>query len=531
MKPFSILSFKPGHDGSVAYVKNGRLVCSLEAEKDSFPRYTEVTPSVMLEALSVADAVPDVVAVSGWVKGWHSVEPPLETGYWGYAGNTVRTRRTTMLGKEIEFFSSSHERSHIMGCYGMSPFPQGQPCYMLLWEGTLGRFYEIDGDLNVRRIGDVMDEPGHKYAFLYSLADPTYEDEFRFSTAGKLMALAGFSDRKAMNAEELKTSKHIIDNVILRINKKKEMEWSPFYNIGVEHPLLTNLAGKFSDYLFDAFYTFARQHCTKGYPLLIGGGCGLNCEWNTKWRNAGLFEDVFVPPVANDTGSAIGTAVDSQHHYTGNAKIEWDVYCGPRFIQRTETDRQWKFEEYDLDFDQLAKLLEQNKVFALVQGNCEIGPRALGNRSLIAAPFKKEMHARLNAIKGRESYRPIAPICMEENVAEWFEWEGPSPYMLYFQKVKHPALKAITHVDGTARVQTVTAASNKRLYQILAAFKRHTGFGVLCNTSLNFNGRGFINNFEDLAQYATDKALDGFILEDRLFVKQTAPVKEALIGS
>jgi hydroxymethyl cephem carbamoyltransferase len=132
------------------------------------------------------------------------------------------------------------------------------------------------------------------------------------------------------------------------------------------------------------------------------------------------------------------------------------------------------------------------------------------------------MHDRLNKIKKRESYRPIAPICLEEDVAQHFDWQGDSPYMLYFQRVLTRELPAVTHVDGTARVQTVSERQNREMWNLLKAFKALTGFGVLCNTSLNFPGRGFINCTSSLVQYVDENDIDGFVLFDKLYLSRKA---------
>jgi hydroxymethyl cephem carbamoyltransferase len=106
-------------------------------------------------------------------------------------------------------------------------------------------------------------------------------------------------------------------------------------------------------------------------------------------------------------------------------------------------------------------------------------------------------------------------------VEKLFGRKGPSPYMLHFAKVREPALKAVTHVDGSARMQTVNAQQNPAIYELLQHFKRRTGYGVLCNTSLNFKGRGFINRTSDLIEYARSTGLDGFVVNDKLFLRET----------
>ena len=129
---------------------------------------------------------------------------------------------------------------------------------------------------------------------------------------------------------------------------------------------------------------------------------------------------------------------------------------------------------------------------------------------------------RLNEIKQREQFRPIAPICLEEDAGKWFDCYHPSPFMLYTQLVSTDALGAVTHVNRTARIQTVSSLSNNRLYELLLAFKKRTGYGVLCNTSLNFKGRGFINNIVDLSAYTIEHNLDGFVVEGRCYMLKSS---------
>src|SRR5205085_2521117 len=123
----------------------------------------------------------------------------------------------------------------------------------------------------------------------------------------------------------------ILDHVSVK-SRKTDLKHTKYYNMGVESNEFKQLAGKFSEALFHTFYDFAKVHLTKKFPLLIAGGCGLNCDWNTKWKECGLFPAVFVPPCANDSGSAIGTAIDAQYYYTRRAKISWNVYAGETFV-------------------------------------------------------------------------------------------------------------------------------------------------------------------------------------------------------
>jgi predicted NodU family carbamoyl transferase len=513
-----ILSFNPGHDGAFAYIEDGRLVASIEAEKNSRYRHSPLSISDVLSVLGELNEVPNVLCTGGW---WPGDAPMSEqrnlAGYHGLSNSDIIVGQTRLLGKRAEYFSSSHERSHLLCAFGMSNLPKGTPCYALLWEGVIGSFYEIDSELNITKLADVMPEPGHRYALLYGLADPTFDTtvaEFsRFSDAGKLMALASFSQRTDLVDDEERIVEFLMqDCPHLKPQQCEILRDCRYYNVGLDDPEFRNFAGIFSNRIFDRFYQFAKSNLKRGMPLLITGGCGLNCDWNTKWAESNLFSEVFVPPVANDSGSAIGTAVDAQFRFTGNPKIEWNVYSGREFIANSTFDAS-SFDEVKTDYAVIASMLAHNLIIGWVDGKCEIGPRALGNRSILASPFDSSTRIRLNEIKQREQFRPIAPVSLEEDAARWFGCDRPSPFMLYTQHVSTEALAAVTHVNGTARIQTVSSVSNNNLHRLLTAFKAHTGYGVLCNTSLNFKGRGFINNKADLSAYTVEHKLDGFVIE------------------
>lgn len=517
-----VYALKSGHDGSTSLVDTdkGELVFSYEAEKDSFPRYEVFNPINLIESAAQFDDLPDVVAISGWGKAGLADNAAIGAGYYGWHENNIFYKPMNFFGKQTTLFTSSHERSHIWCSYALSPFEQGQPCYVLSWEGAMGDFYEVDEKLNVHHITTVMKTPGNKYAFLYALADPTFtlpKGRLRYEDPGKLMALCAFGKSGPHTAQEQEIMDFLLDrDSILMTLGKDDMRDSPYYNIGLDHPDFHNLAKRYSDEIFNRFYSVAKQKLSKKLPLLITGGCGLNCDWNSMWRDCGLFSDVFIPPCTNDTGSSIGTAVDAMREFTGKAKLSWDVYCGQMFLDDGPDMPDVK--TYPLNLKQVAEFIAADNIIGWAQGSCEIGPRALGNRSLLASPFSEATKNRLNAIKRREGFRPIAPICLEEDVSQHFEWQGPSPHMLYFQYVKNHDLKAIKHVDNSARAQTVNATQNPAMHSLLNEFKGLTEVGVLCNTSLNFNGTGFINRTSDLYAYAKSVGLNGFVYNEKFCV-------------
>jgi len=522
-----ILSYNPGHDGAFAYLEDGQLVASLESEKNSRYRYSPLAVPDVFNVFSELKEVPDVLCRSGWwPSDTHLQEQQGVAGYHGINNSDIIIGKRRLLGKTVEYFSSSHERSHLLCAFGMSNLPKGTPCYALLWEGVIGSFYEIDAELNITKIANVMPEPGHRYALLYGLADPTFDKsvaEFsRFSDAGKLMALASFSKRSKPTDEEEEIIAFLMQDCLhLKPKECESLRQYRHYNIGLDDQEFRNFAGIVSDRIFDRFYQFAKSNMKKRLPLLIAGGCGLNCDWNTKWGESNLFSDVFVPPVANDSGSAIGTAIDAQFYFTGDPKINWSVYSGLEF-ETNETFDASIFDKSNTNYTIIADMLANNLIIGWINGKYEIGPRALGNRSILASPFQSSTRERLNVIKQREQFRPIAPVCLEEDASKWFDCNHPSPFMLYTRLVSTDALEAVTHVNGTARIQTVSPESNIQMYKLLEAFKLRTGYGILCNTSLNFKGRGFINNIANLSAYTIKHGLDGFVIEGRTYMLKSS---------
>ncbi|MCJ2007478.1 carbamoyltransferase C-terminal domain-containing protein [Methylobacterium sp. J-092] len=520
-----ILSYNPGHDGAVVLLKDGHLKFSVEAEKDSNYRHSNVTVADLLHAVGELETVPDAICMGGWWPRDHHEYlhgSRRNGGYHGLGLGDAKTYRLRLMGNDTDYFSSSHERSHILCAFGMSPYPSGTPCYALVWEGDIGTFYEIDRNLDITRLGDVLEQPGNRYGLVYGLADPTFPKDGpypRASDAGKLMALASFSSRAAPSAAESELLAFLLQGPYRRLSDYEGLSRVPHLNVGLDDPGFRNFAGLYSDAIFEAFHRFAAANLTKGLPLVIAGGCGLNCDWNTKWRETGLFADVFVPPVANDSGSAIGTAIDVQFRRTGNAKIAWDVYSGLDFGAGGAPDPD-RYDAYERDDGLVADMLANGLILGWVHGRWEIGPRALGARSILAAPFDDATRIRLNEIKRREQFRPIAPVCLLDDARRWFGCNRESPYMLYTYRATTDALAAVTHVNGTARLQTVTPASNGRLHDLLVAFKARTGFGVLCNTSLNFNGKGCINEMADLDTYTVDNGLDGFVVDGRAYLSK-----------
>lgn len=310
---------------------------------------------------------------------------------------------------------------------------QALETYLIWVERSEGQLRNIFGDpeiwrslysdihWRIRRMGDT---------------EPKDVPHSRFSDAGKLMALVSFARRGTPTAEEEELMDFLLSSEHLRLDLYDRLESPVHYNAGTDDPEFRDFAGIFSDRIFETFHSFAKANLRKGLPLVIAGGCGLNCDWNTKWKETGFFSDVFVPPVPNDSGSAIGTAIDAQLHFTGDAKIEWDVYSGLPFRVDSPVTV-GRYDIRDASYEEVANMLSSGLILGWVSGRYEIGPRALGNRSILASPFDDDTRVRLNEIKQREQFRPIAPVCLEADAARWFGCDHESPFMLFYLPSQH----------------------------------------------------------------------------------------------
>jgi len=508
-----ILAMNPGHDGAVALVEDGVLRWSIEAEKDSFRRNGENSAAGIFSILEELEAPPDVIALGGWEKQLPGHASKVGAGYHGL--ESPELRRASVMGREVVVGSSSHERSHIFASIGMSQ-TTADDIVVLTWEGDVGSLYRLRGLGEAIEPISVMHGPGHRFGFLYCLADPGFRNgDVPLDVAGKLMALAGYGDAERISEQAREVVTRILAPSSAWDLEKEDFRASSLYNCGFGSDELRDAARLLADLIFSTFLATAHEAVPPGLPLIISGGCGLNCDWNSAWANSDHFSSLFVPPCPNDSGSAIGTAVDIQSALGLGTAIRWSVYSGPSFVVDGLPGADWTHRSADPA--ELAGRLAVGAIIPFVQGRAEIGPRALGHRSLLASALDPAMTERLNLLKGRESYRPIAPCCRDAEFDTYFEGRR-DPYMLFFNRAISDLTPATTHVDGSARVQVV-GPDNVALYALLTTFGALMGVGVLCNTSLNYPGRGFINRMSELVGFCDSRSLDAFVVEGVLWCR------------
>jgi carbamoyltransferase len=216
----------------------------------------------------------------------------------------------------------------------------------------------------------------------------------------------------------------------------------------------------------------------------------------------GPFDAVYVPPFPNDSGSALGSACCAMFKNDGIVSLDWNVYSGPPVIKNSPPPG-WK--HFPCSLKKIARLIhETNAPVIFLNGRAELGPRALGNRSILAAAVSPNMKDILNRIKLREDYRPVSPICLEHRAEEIFNPGSGDPFMLFDHKVRREWIErvpAILHIDGTARLQTVNSSQNPTVVELLEEYEKISEIPLLCNTSANFKGCGFFPDVYSAAHW------------------------------
>jgi carbamoyltransferase len=301
---------------------------------------------------------------------------------------------------------------------------------------------------------------------------------------------------------------------------------------------------------------------TKQDYLCMAGGVALNCVANGRLLREGPFKEIWVQPAAGDAGGALGAALSAWYQYYNKERnlnshdldFMKGSYLGPSFdtkdIEESLVKQKANYEHVEdenIFFDKVAQVLADGNIVGWFQGRMEFGPRALGARSIIGDPRNQKMQSVMNIkIKYRESFRPFAPALLEEEVSEYFEFNARSPYMLMVAPVKESlrikmteeqeklfgieklniprsSMPAITHVDYSARLQTVNKKTNSRFFKLLTHFKAITGCPVLVNTSFNVRGEPLVCSIEDAYRCFMRTEMDYLIIENFILAKGTQP--------
>lgn len=329
-----------------------------------------------------------------------------------------------------------------------------------------------------------------------------------------------------------------------------------------------NLAASIQKVTEEAVILLAQQakRMTGEYNLCMAGGVALNCVANGTLLNKKLFKKIWVQPASGDAGGAIGAALYAEYNIgkgkrkTTGRDFQKGSFLGPRFSEASIISELDKlnakyiiYKDKDNLYKKAAKLVSGGGILGFFNGRAEFGPRALGARSIIASPCDVEMQSRLNLkIKFRESFRPFAPAVLAEKASEWFETDCESPYMLFVVDVKRDKLKefdlnkhmgldddapdmlsivntirsvipAVTHVDNSARIQTVNKADNPDFYALIEQFEKLKGCPMVVNTSFNVRGEPIVNTPSDAYRCFIRTGMDALIIENVLLLKEEQP--------
>ena len=431
-----------------------------------------------------------------------------------------------------------HHEGHAAGCFYQSPYNE-----MLVFSfdggGNDGKFnvYICEREKGVQLLESVINPQINTQHIYYDLGFPYmlighYLQDIKFEGLGdgnlvypgKIMGLSSYgivieewlpefmeyykSDPNGLNFEE--KIKKLGDNINVEFN----------VNTRIDGELAWNIAATSQRAFEDSFLEIAKPYIDKypDIPIGITGGCGLNILLNTRLANE-TTRDIFVGPDPNDCGIALGIMLNKikpkepiDSTYLGTTLLDLDNIFN--YIQssniRIATDI--------LDNETLLNDLVDGKIIGIARNRSEHGPRALGNRSIICNPSIPEMKDILNSkVKHREWYRPFAPVVRLEDVNKYFEWNKESRWMSFCPKVREEwkdKLSAVTHIDGTARVQTVTREQNEFLYDLLTNLEKITGVGVLLNTSFNLDGKPILSTAKDAFTILENTQMDCLLIEE-----------------
>ena len=480
---------------------------------------------------------------------------------------------------KVHILFPEHHLSHAASAFYPSPYEEAA---ILTLDGvgewattTIG--YGKGKDIKILR---ELDFP-HSLGLLYSAF--TYYCGFKVNSGEyKLMGLAPYGNPQAEQTKDFK--RKILENLVdikedgsILLNMEyydfatglkmaKDKKWEQILGIPIRKPESTltreymNLALAIQMITEEVVLKLSNttQELTKAKNIVLAGGVALNCVSNGKLLKSGIFDDIWIQPAAGDAGGALGAAYAAWHIWMGKARkivtgkdAMKGAYLGPEFsdsdiekVARRNNARFHYIESDDQLYDNISDILAEGNVVGWFQGRMEYGPRALGNRSIIGDARNPEMQKKMNLkIKYREGFRPFAPSVIEEEIQEYFELDRQSPYMLLVVPVnearKNPEpegyndlemyerlyhlrsdIPSITHIDYSARVQSVNREVNPRYWHLINKFKQKTGYGLLVNTSFNVRGEPIVCSPEDGYRCFMRTEMDYLVLGNYLFDKK-----------
>lgn len=496
-----------GHDACAALLKDGEFIAAIEEERICRVKHTRRPPigslAFCLEQAGITGQDVDLFAVG------IGEDPSVRA--------MVREALSFLVGGEVpneKLVFVDHHVAHAASAYAMSGFDESLVVTIDGMGDNLAGIIGVNRGGKLERLRDISipNSLGHLYLRVIDHLGYRLFDEY------KVMGLAPYGDPARFRPllQELYTLQDegrytlsLERSSILQRSGPRRQRGEEFTQVHMD--LAASLQEALETIVFHVLRHF--QQKTGQRNLCLAGGVAHNCSMNGKLATSGLFERVFVQPAAHDAGTALGAALHAylqanpgqktrklEHVYWGRS-----IPCADEVEQELKRwSKQVRIRRSDDVCQDAAKLLAKGSVIGWVQGRSEFGPRALGNRSILADPRPSENKDIINAmVKKREGYRPFAPSVLAERARDFFELpptESEFPYMTFVVGVKESErakLGAITHVDGTARIQTVSRDTNERYWKLIHAFGQETGVPMLLNTSFNNNWEPIVDTVRD----------------------------------
>lgn len=546
-----------GHDASACLVIDGKIVAFAEEERFTRKRYSYDSLPIMSVAYCLQEAKIGIDDIDCVVYGWNLPKTyKLRRGNFPYTEKQIlETIFPSNLYKynnfpRLEFMD--HHLAHAASAYYTSGFKEAS---ILVLDG---QGEDTSGTLAYGKNGKIkiLEKIPISFSLGYMMEGACKYLGLRTSDAGKLMGLAGHGkngkvfDNMVFGKSGYSIKNFPKDNLIVKDSldeqEKVILFWKNYFSS--KHPLeihkknvFDQLKGNVSgrsifdqshkDFALSVQRTLEETiiHLTKILisktgcrNLAIAGGIGLNCTTNGRLISEKVVDDLYVIPAANDAGVAIGAALEKANRIGKfqAGRLE-NIYLGPQYnnLQITKVLDELKipYKKSKAIYKLAARSLVQGKIVGWFQGRMEGGPRALGNRSILANPGDKNMHNVVNKIKSRENWRPLAPSILEEFRSEYFENAVYSPFMLQNHKVikeKAKHIPAVVHTDLTSRYQSVNKRVNKKYYLLIKEFYRLTSLPLVLNTSFNIGGEPLVCTPEQAIKTFYSSAIDYLAIGD-----------------
>lgn len=541
-----VLGLNYGHDGAAAVVRDGRLVSAVSLERITRRKKEsgitrELVEYVLAEAgVGLGDV--SAVALAAFIPSPHNPIPIFKKGgeeitspvFDLFGGETSFALEAMIEGRKVPAFFINHHIAHCAAAFFTSPFERAAcmsvDASMVRPEACSVMAYGEGEDLRYLRC------PGIMIGNAYSVFTEKLGLGPGLTKAGTLMGLAPYGKPNAaaitrwreLGASFYERPFQQSDPVFIEYLWSVisgEAPHSTFPPALSDSPKAQEIAASIQYVFEQTMLANAQRLCrdTVGFSggnLCLSGGSFLNSETNMRIKRESGFGNLHLFPGCGDDGTAVGSALFVAHTLGRYPRQRYSsgelMYLGRSYSTPAELQSASRAEP-----EAIARVLAEGKIVAMCHGRSEFGPRALGNRSLLADPRVAEMRDTLNfRVKRREWFRPFAPAVMAEHAREWFDIDCESPFMLLIAKVKQAArIPAVSHIDGTARVQTVSKGDNPFFHSVLSAFHRLTGVPVLLNTSLNGNGEPLAESPADAIRFFNEGTIDALVVNERLVTR------------